>query len=48
MSKADNNALFQLIDCTTSGHTVNTTIALFRRARNGRGSFLAIVDQHSG
>ena len=46
--KSDNNALFQILDRATSGHTVNTTIAPFRRAQNGRGAFLAIVDQHAG
>ena len=46
--KSDNNALFQMLDRATSGHTVNTTIAPFRRAQNGRGAFLAIVDQHAG
>lgn len=46
--KADNNALFHLLDRATSGHMVNTTIAPFRRTQDGRGSYLAIVDQHAG
>ena len=46
--KADNNALFQMLDRSTSGHDVGATIAPFRRTQDGRGAILAIKGQHAG
>ena len=46
--QADNNALFHLIDRAVLGHDVSATIAPFCRSQNGRGAFLAIVNQHAG
>jgi len=46
--KADNNALFQMLDCSTSGHDVGATIAPYRRKQDGRGAILAIKNQHAG
>ncbi len=46
--KADNNALFRLIDVMVVVHEVSATIAPFRRMLDGRGAFLAIKSQHAG
>jgi len=46
--KANNNALFCLIDVMVVGHEVSPTIAPFRRTLAGQGAFLAIKSQHTG
>ena len=46
--QADNNALFHLIDRAVVGNDVSATIAPFCCSQNGRGAFLAIVNQHAG
>ena len=48
LSKLDNSALFQIIDCAVAGHDVSATIAPFRRTHDGRGAYLAILTQHAG
>jgi hypothetical protein len=48
LGKSDNNALFQMLDRSTSGHDVGATIAPFRRTQDGRGAILAIKGQHAG
>ena len=46
--RSDNTALFQMLDRAVTGHDVNATIAPFRRTNDGRGAYLAIVNQHAG
>jgi hypothetical protein len=46
--KANNNALYPLIDVMVVGHKVFATIAPFWRTLDGQGAFLAIKSQHVG
>ena len=46
--QADNSAVFHLIDRAVIGHDVTTTISPFRRSKNGRAAYNAIVHQHAG
>jgi hypothetical protein len=46
--KADNGAVFELIETAVRGTAIAASIAPFRRERNGRNAFLAIRAQHAG
>jgi len=46
--QVDTTALFHFVDHAVVGHNVLATIAPFCCAQNGRGAFLAIVNQHAG
>jgi hypothetical protein len=46
--KVDNGSVFDMIEIAVRGHDVATTIAPFRRARDGCGALLALKSQHAG
>ncbi len=48
LGKADNSALFYILEKSVQGHDVAATIAPFKRTADGRGAYLAIKNQHAG
>ncbi len=46
--KADNGAVFQLIETAVHGTPIAASIAPFRHNQNGRRAFFAIQAQHAG
>ena len=46
--KSDNGQVFDVIESALRGTSISPSIAQFRKTRNGRAAYLALVSQHAG
>lgn len=46
--KSDNGQVFDVIEAALRGTSISPSIAQFRKTRNGRDAYLALVSQHAG
>ena len=46
--KSDNGQVFDVIEVALRGTSISPSIAQFRRSRDGRSAYLALISQHAG
>lgn len=46
--KSDNRQVFDVIEAALRGTSISPTITQFRKTRDGRAAYLALVSQHAG